>query len=64
MPPELGRSRAILARMTRLSKIPTPALREILADTEREAGPDSASARVLRAELNRRERKEDGGEAQ
>lgn len=39
----------------KLSELPTDELRRALADTERIAGRNSASARILRRELARRE---------
>jgi hypothetical protein len=38
----------------KLNDIPMPELRRILCATERDAGPDSMEARVLRRELVRR----------
>jgi len=39
----------------KIRKIPTGRLREILTDTERAAGCESTSAKILRRELERRQ---------
>jgi hypothetical protein len=42
------------------SDLPVATLRQILADTERTTGPESASARALRRALTEAERRESG----
>jgi hypothetical protein len=41
-----------------IKRTPIDRLRAILADTEREAGPQSVSVKILRREVERRERRQ------